>query len=240
MIVLFTDYGIEGPYIGQVQAVLLQSAPGTGIINLFLDAPRQNPMASAYLLSACSGGFPEGTIFFCVVDPGVGSDADKPVVLKIDGNWFVGPDNGLFDLVIRRSKQVECWKIAWRPERLSSSFYGRDLYAPVCAGLANGAGPPGDKIEWQDQHDWPDDIPEIIYFDHFGNAMTGMRAGKLDKGSVINIAGNTINNAVTFAEVPAGQVFWYENSNGLVEIAVNQGSAQDVLQLHIGDLVSQL
>jgi len=76
MIVLFTDYGLEGPYLGQVEAVLYKEAPDEKIINLLSDAPRQNPKACAYLLAALTKNFPEGTIFFCVVDPGVGSFED--------------------------------------------------------------------------------------------------------------------------------------------------------------------
>ncbi len=238
MIILFTDYGLEGPYIGQVEAVLQQQAPGIRVINLFADLPRQNPKAGAYLLAAYCKDFPEESIFFCVIDPGVGCFADKPVALKIDNRWFVGPDNGLFDLVARTGGNINCWEIIWRPEKLSNSFHGRDLYAPICAKLANGEDPPGEKKAWQDRHAWPDDCYEIIYIDHFGNAMTGVRADQLNKNAVITVGNKRINYSDTFSSVDLGQIFWYENSNGLVEIAVNQGSATDVLPLKLGDEVS--
>ena len=115
MIILFSDYGLEGPYLGQVEAVLYNEAPGEKIINLLADAPSQNPKACAYLLEALTNNFPENSIFFCVVDPGVGSFEDPPVVMKIDNLWFVGPDNGLFDIVVRQ--YLKCWKIHWRPEK---------------------------------------------------------------------------------------------------------------------------
>jgi len=238
MIILFTDYGLEGPYIGQVEAVIHQQAPGTRVINLFADVPRHKPKAGAYLLAAFCKDFPEGTIFFCVVDPGVGTFVDKPVVLKVDNRWFVGPDNGLFDMVARTGNNIHCWEITWRPEKLSNSFHGRDLYAPVCARLANGEDPPGDITVWQDKHAWPDDCYEIIYIDHFGNAMTGLHADQINKNAVVTIGDKKINHADTFSCVDPGQIFWYENANGLVEIALNHGSAADVLALTPGDEIA--
>ena len=235
MIVLFTDYGLQGPYIGQVEAVLYLHAQDKKVINLIADAPRQNPKASAYLLAAVTQDFPGGTIFFCVVDPGVGSFKDEPVVMKIDKRWYVGPDNGLFDIVTRRATQVECWKINWRPQKLSASFHGRDLYAPVCAMIANGLDIPGEKIEWRNKHDWPDNLNEIIYIDHFGNCVTGRSAGEVSKETVLKVGKIKVTHANTFSAVPEGQACWYENSNGMVEITVNHGRADEVLGLTIGD-----
>lgn len=239
MIVLFTDYGLQGPYLGQIQAVLSQMAPRHTVITLFPDLPQHNPQAAAYLLAAYSGGFPEDTIFFCVVDPGVGSFTDDPVILGLDRRWYVGPDNGLFDLAARRVSAIECRRIDWRPEQLSSSFHGRDLYAPVCAMLANGVDIPTTRREWRDRHGWPDDLHEVIYIDTFGNCMTGLRARMIKPENKLILDGDhTLNHANTFAAVPAGQAFWYENSNGLVEIAVHRGSAQQALGLDIGDSFS--
>ena len=238
MIILFTDYSLHGPYIGQVEAILYQESPREKVINLFADLPRYNPKPSAYLLAACANNFPSDAIFFSVVDPGVGSFSDKPIVLKVDDRWYVGPDNGIFDLLVRRSEHCECWKINWRPEKLSSSFHGRDLYAPVCAMIANGIDIPGEKIQWQDRHQWPDELNEVIYIDAFGNCMTGLKASGLDKSAVMQVSGNTVNHARTFSTVTDGNPFWYENSNGLVEIAVNKGSAADNLGLIVGSVVS--
>lgn len=234
MILLFTDYGLEGPYIGQVETVLHQLAPNEKVINLMADAPRNNPKASAYLLASLVSRVPKGSILFCVVDPGVGSDEDKPVVLKIDGRWFVGADNGLFDIVARQAKEIEAWEITWQPEKLSNSFHGRDLYAPVCAMIANQDKFLKEKFEWKDKHQWPDDLNEIIYIDHFGNCMTGIRANSLDKQLVLRIDHQEIINADTFSDVKQGKALWYENSNRMIEIAVNQGTAEDNLKLKIG------
>jgi len=233
MIALFTDYGLEGPYLGQVEVVLRQQAPDEEIITLMADAPRNDPKASAYLLSAITCYFDKETIFLSVVDPGVGAFRDEPVILKLNKHWYVGPDNGLFDIVCRRSVQKKCWRIDWRPEMLSNSFHGRDLYAPVAAMLSNDD-IPGTEIKWQDRHGWPDDLNEIIYIDHFGNCMTGIRAEALQDNVELKINGRTLAYADTFSSVPQNAAFWYRNSQGLIEIAVNGGSAAEQLDLQIG------
>src|SRR5215813_1603316 len=119
MIVLFTDFGLQGPYTGQMKAVRQQMAPGISITNLSADAPAGNPKASAYLLAAYAQWFAAGTTFLCVVDPGVGG-ARPPVILEADGRWYVGPGNGLFELVERRAAKARSWDIDLQPRRLSA------------------------------------------------------------------------------------------------------------------------
>ena len=235
MFVLFTDFGLQGPYTGQMKAVLNQMAPSVPAIDLFADVPVGNPKASAYLLAAYAEWFTAGTIFLCVVDPGVGGTR-PPVIVEADGRWYVGPGNGLFELVQRRAARVRSWDIKWKPERLSASFHGRDLFAPVAAMLAQGEPPPGQPHQDSAHRrtDWPDDLSEIVYIDHFGNAMTGLRAVTLQRESRLVVAGRVLERAATFSDRPPGMAFWYENSNGLAEIAVNQGRADRELGLAIG------
>lgn len=240
MIVLFTDYGLTGPYTGQVKAVLRKQAPNADIIDLFADAPAFDPMAAAYLLAAYAAEFPSGTVFLCVVDPGVGG-ARLPCVVCADGRWFVGPENGLFELVVRRAATpARWWHITWRPDRLSATFHGRDLFAPVAAHIAHDGTAVGREhpIAEIRRPDWPDDLPKVIYVDVFGNCMTGLRARIVPASAEITAGAHVLRHATTFESVPKGQPFWYENSNGLVEIAVNTGRASDVLQLGIGDRLS--
>lgn len=250
MIVLFTDFGIGSPYIGQMQNVLFQHAPGQQIIILFSDAPTFDARSSAYLLPAYIDEFAAETVFLCVVDPGVGSVARKPVMLRIDERWYVGPDNGLFNVVAMRARDkqaIEWWDITWQPDKLSSSFHGRDLFAPVAAMLANGDKPQAERQDAAARIDtrWPEELEEIIYIDHFGNAITGIRADAVTENNGIvtclqQAHGErllTLKYARTFSEVPPGQGFWYRNANGLVEIAVNQGSARDHLALTIGSRI---
>jgi S-adenosyl-L-methionine hydrolase (adenosine-forming) len=235
MIVLFTDFGLHGPYMGQMKAVLHQTAPSIPVIDLFADAPIGNPMASAYLLAAYAQWFPVRTVFLCVVDPGVGGTRPS-VVLDADGRWYVGPGNGLFELIQRRAGETQIWSIDWKPERLSASFHGRDLFAPVAGKLARGEPPPGRPCEHgaNRRPDWPDDLCEVVYVDHFGNAMTGVRAATLPPNARLAAAGRILGRARTFSDLPLGAAFWYENSNGLAEIAVNQGRADRELNLSIG------
>ena len=235
MIALFTDFGLHGPYTGQMKAVLFDMAPGIPVIDLFADAPVGDPKASAYLLAAYAAWFPERTVFLCVVDPGVGG-ARPPMFLEADGRWYVGPGNGLFELVRRRASETLSFEIDWRPERLSASFHGRDLFAPVAAMLARGEQPPGRPCDdgADRRADWPDDLSEIIYVDHFGNAMTGLRAAMLPPEAKLSAAGRVLERARTFGDRPPGAAFWYENSNGLAEIAANQGRADRDLGLSIG------
>jgi hypothetical protein len=131
------------------------------VLDLFADAPVGNPKASAYLLAAYAGWFPPTTIFLCVVDSGVGGTR-PPITLAGDNRWYIGPGNGLFELVQRRADKARSWDIEWKPNRLSPSFHGRDLFAPVAARLARGESPPGPLREDDADRrpDWPDDLYE--------------------------------------------------------------------------------
>lgn len=236
MIVLCTDFGLSGPYVGQIKAVLAREAPGIVVIDLFADLPAFDPKAAAYLLAVYAPEFPAGTVFLCVVDPGVGSTR-APLAARADGRWYVGPDNGILAIVCRRATKASYWEIGWRPRRLSASFHGRDLFAPVAATLAREGKPPA-GIERAPESlvgcDWPDELARVVYIDHFGNAMTGLGAASLSPGTMLGVAGTALRRARTFSDVSPGQVFWYENANGLVEIAANQGHAKEILGLVVG------
>lgn len=239
MIALFTDFGLGGPYTGQVKAVLAQRAPAVPVVDLFADLPPGKPKPAAYLLAHYGVWFPPGTVLLAVIDPGVGS-ARRAVVVDADERFFVGPDNGLFEIVLRRARRSRGREIVWRPQSLSASFHGRDLFAPVAAALAGG-GPVSGMLrdaEIERAREWPDDLPEIVYIDGFGNAMTGLRAALLPAAARLAAAGRMVPRARTFSDAAPGAAFWYENSNGLAEIAVNGGSAESVLGLAIGTPVA--
>jgi S-adenosyl-L-methionine hydrolase (adenosine-forming) len=238
MIVLFTDFGLAGPYTGQVKAVLQRLAPAVPVIDLFADAPVRNPRAASYLLAAYAPWFPSGTVFLAVVDPGVGGERPA-VVLETDGRWYVGPGNGLFEILHRRAGASQVFEIVWRAATLSASFHGRDLFAPVAALIARGEAPPGEKrpADFARCADWPDDLAEVVYVDHYGNAMTGLRAALLPSDARLVAGHRRIDRARTFSGMPAGAALWYENSTGLAEIAVNMGRADDALGLAIGSAV---
>lgn len=240
MILLVTDFGLNGPYVGQVLSVLQQCAAGIPAINLFADAPAYNPKATAYLLAAYAEVFPEGSTFLAVVDPGVGTGRHIPVIIEACERWFVGPDNGLFNMVCLRSRRpARFWEICWRPERVCATFHGRDLYAPVAARVAQGDLSAGRPLARRENLEWPPDLWEIVYIDHFGNAVTGIRASQVDPSAILEIRGNFLRNAYTFGSVPEGGTFWYENSAALIEVAANRARADLKLGLSIGDDIVQ-
>jgi S-adenosylmethionine hydrolase len=237
-IILFTDFGPSGPYIGQMESVLRQTAPNVPVINLLSNAPTANPRLSSYLLAALRHSFPADSIFLAVVDPGVGGER-RAVVLHADGQVFVGPDNGLLNTVAAQSQNVQWSEIIWKPEHCSMSFHGRDLFAPIAARLAiNAADDSLQSFDRNDLSDWPQDLAAVIYFDYFGNAMTGLRYREELVGKILNINGIAIKQADTFSAVKEQQAFWYQNSNGLVEIAVNKGRAKRQLALKLRAQIS--
>jgi S-adenosyl-L-methionine hydrolase (adenosine-forming) len=240
MIVLFTDFGAAGPYVGQVKAVLARAAPRQPVIDLLHAAPAMNPRASAYLLAALAPSIQGDATFVCVVDPGVGT-ARRAIALRADGRWFVGPDNGLLDVVGRRAQTAEWWEIRWRPEPLAPTFHGRDLFAPVAAQLACGEAPPGERCDSPlNARNWPADLPEVVYVDPYGNAATGLRAKIAGADVVLRANNRCFQPVTTFGDAPAGSAVWYENSNAHAELAISEGSAAGSCGLAIGTAVSVL
>ncbi len=239
MIVLCTDFGLCGPFLGQVQAVLIREAPGVPVINLFADLPAFNARAAAYLLAAYAQEFVAGTVFLCVVDPGVGSSR-RALTVRADNRWFVGPDNGLLSIVARHAHQAQSWVITYAPARLSASFHGRDLFAPVAARLAMELPVQQAQLPVNDMfgQSWPNDLYEIVYIDHYGNLMTGVRACTLNRDVQLAAKGRVVPFSRTFSEALAGEPFWYENANGLVEIALREAHAAQALSLKIGDEIT--
>lgn len=234
-IVLFTDFGPHDLYLGQVKVVLARDAPDTPAIDLLNDVSPFRIKAAAHLLASLVPECPQGSVFLAVVDPGVGGQR-KPVALRADGYRFVGPDNGLLSVFAARAAHPEVFRIAWRPERLSSSFHGRDLFAPVAARVATDDVPegwllpmPGFSVDFG-----AGDLPEIIHIDHYGNAMTGVRGGAVHRDAKLVVNDRRLHYARVFSAVARGDAFWYENSQGLVEVAVNQGSAAENLKLSVG------
>lgn len=236
MIVLFTDFGVGSLYQGQMQAALLRaSGRPLPVVELCSDAPRYNPRAAAYLLAALAPGLPRGAVIVGVVDPGVGSER-RAVVLEADGRWYVGPDNGLFAIVARQAPEPRWREILWRPESLSDTFHGRDLFAPaaVCIHqgrpLALAAPDPGVMVG----ADWPVELAEVIYLDPYGNAMTALRGGTVSPAARIRVNGRVLAHGRTFSDLRPGTPFWYVNSSGLVELAVSRGNAAQALGLQVG------
>jgi hypothetical protein len=242
MIFLFTDFGLRASYMGQMTAVLRRAAPEVPAVTLTAHAPAFDPYRSAYLLAAESAIARAGDVVLAVVDPGVGSDR-TPSALRADGVWYVAPDNGLTSVVARRAGAVERFAITWRPERLSASFHGRDLFAPTAAALARGVTAGLEPMAASEAGaGWPDELDQIVFIDDYGNAMTGRRAASLEPASVLEVPGVAapLRRFRTFADDADALGFWYENSMGLVEIAARESSAAARFDLAVGTAVTPL
>ncbi|MBE7635407.1 hypothetical protein GUA87_01005 [Sneathiella sp. P13V-1] len=238
MILTFTDFGGRGPYLTQMKAAIRKHGFKGDIWDLFSDAPSFDSKCAARLLGAYSPDFPRRSVFLSVVDPGVGSDRGA-IAIKSLGQWFVGPDNGLFEYVIRQDPEAEIYQISWRPEKLSSSFHGRDLFAPVAAKIALGeAVEVLSKLQLSEivRHPWPEQMQEIIYIDHYGNAMTGV--DDLEDVQGVRIGGDIIPLLRTFSDADKGASLAYKNANGLLEISVNQGRADQRFDLSVGSPIN--
>lgn len=244
MIFLFTDFTYHGPYVGEMKAVLARTGYGIKVIDLMHDAPRFNPMASAILLKALSLRFVAGDICMAIVDPAVGSEQQASIIVEADGVYYVGPDNGVFDVIMSHSNKVTISDIVWHGDTPSNSFHGRDLYAPVASSLAK-----LDKNHTTDkqadaqftQKIRPEqscyrcigEIHKIIYIDGYGNLISGMNEKSINKQARLSVNGIRVEYARTFSATEKGDLFWYINSMGLVEIAANQASAKKILNAAI-------
>ncbi|MDA8109158.1 MAG: SAM-dependent chlorinase/fluorinase [Betaproteobacteria bacterium] len=241
MLVLYTDFGAADLYVGQIKAVLADCAPRVPVIDALHDAPAFGIEPSAHLLAALARRYPEGSVFLAVVDPGVGGPREA-IVVDADGRTFVGPDNGLLAVLWERAARRRCRRVRWRPARLSATFHGRDLFAPVAAALALARVPRG----WLVPQAAPDvlpgaaDLPRIVYVDHYGNAVTGLRASAIPRNARLRAGDRSLARRRTFGDARPGEAFWYENSLGLVELAANRASAARLLGLRVGSPVAVL
>ncbi len=241
MFALFTDFGYRGPYVGQMKAVLTGTQPDVPVIDLCHEAPRFDPRSSSYLLAAFAASLPVSTVVLAVVDPGVGSDRSA-WVLRADGRYYVGPDNGLLEMVARRASDCQAWRLPAAGPEASPTFHGRDVFAHVAAAVLEGRFDafrpmdPGDRLTV----DWADDTPLVLFIDDYGNAMTGIRGELLSDRAILQIGDYKLRYAETFSRMPRGAAFWFRNSSGLVELAVNGGAAAEVLKLDKGGQVRLL
>lgn len=235
-----TDFG-AGIYIGQMHARLGALVPGVPVIDLVHDLPPFRPDLAAYLLPALMRDMPDGTLYLGVVDPGVGGER-AVLVIELDGNWLVGPDNGLFAPAVSRAREVSVGRVGWRPPRMTASFHGRDWLAPAAARVCRGENlqlTPLDPSAMVGAG-WPAECEAVLYVDRFGNLMTGLGAPQDDHQYCLAVGAHRLPVARTFCEVEPGEAFWYENALGLVEVAVNRGRADLILGLSAGDHIGPL
>jgi S-adenosyl-L-methionine hydrolase (adenosine-forming) len=237
-VTFLSDYGTDDEFVGVVHAVIARLAPEVRVIDISHGIERHGVLQGALMLARTLPYAPTG-VHLAVVDPEVGARR-RAVALRTgeEDRLLVGPDNGLLLPAAERfggiTEVVEISESPWRLEPVAATFHGRDLFAPVAARLARSEPPPGTRAAPRRHLEWPDDLAAIVYVDHYGNAMTGLRAGALPDGAELEAAGVRIARARTFADVPPGALLWYANANGLAEIAAHGASAAARLGLTPG------
>lgn len=260
VIILLTDFGYRDHYVSAMKAVILSIAPEATVVDISHGIPKFNMRAGAYVLKAAYKWFPRGTIHVAVVDPGVGTRR-RGIVVRTSNYVFVGPDNGLLALAALDDGILEA-RLIQNPrltrQRVSFTFHGRDIFAPVAAHLANGV--PIDEVGPR-LEDGPIVPPfarprvepgylkcEVLYVDDFGNLVLNataddVRRAGLDYGAVcrVELKGSAAIKAPflpSYGYAEEGQALLLINSEDHLELAINKGSAAATFNLFIGDLLT--
>jgi S-adenosylmethionine hydrolase len=254
-IVLLTDFGHADGYAGILHGVIAKIAPEVRVIDLAHGVPPFDLLQANLILYRACPYFPKGSIFVVVVDPGVGGSRN-PILVETDHHYFIGPDNGVFTLALSEQKVKNIFLLQDKKfflTEISSTFHGRDIFAPAAAHLARGTagkefGPPlpdylrladlepkqtGDRLSGK-----------IISIDRFGNAVTNLKKSFLKRffpdlkisASVAAVHRLPLRHT-HYAEGKAGEALLLFGSSALLEIAVYQGSAAEKLDLKLGDEV---
>ncbi len=245
IITLLTDYGTGDAYVGAVRGVILGIAPDATLVDITHEIEPFNVAHASFVLRQVWPWFPAGTVHVAIVDPGVGTDR-RVIIGKYDGQSVVAPDNGMVTW-LHRDFVCEGLHIAedrrYFLPKLSSTFHGRDVIAPVGAHLASGVrmrnfGRVADRLEILPIPHRAESVESgwrgtVIYVDRFGNLVTNLHevqwpGPQANRLSLVSVAGACIGPIhSTFADVPVGLPVAYFGGAGLLEIAINQGRAVD-------------
>ena len=233
-----SDFGGEDPYAGVVRAVIHARAPGARQFDLAHDLPPGDLRRAAYALFEAAPYLPEGAVVLAVVDPGVGSGR-RAVAVRTRRLFFVAPDNGILTLALAEDPPLFARTLA-TPPGASRTFHGRDVFAPAAAALAKGV--PLERLGEPLKPEALVRLPlalgpgpegEILTFDRFGNAITTLK-GPPPPGARLSVGEHRLPCLSTFADVAPGEPLCYTGSAGLLELAVRDGSAREVLRLRTG------
>lgn len=243
-------------YVAAMKGVILSLAPDVRLVDVAHEIAAQDVMEAAFVLRGAVPFFPPGTVHVAVVDPGVGTSR-RPVALRARDHVFVGPDNGLFPLLLDGTAPDEVVELDrpafWRTPEPTTTFHGRDIFAPVAAHLAAGRrlADVGSPVEALKPLYWALPISDdqgiqgwVVHIDRFGNCITNIpretfESRRADR-AVRCFAGGTILDTVhdTYAAVDAGEPLLLFNSAAFLEIAVNSGNAAELLGIRKGDPVN--
>lgn len=250
LITLTTDFGMAGPFVGVMKGVILTHCPGAQVIDLTHDIPVHWPVEAGFWLARSHRWFPPGTVHVAVVDPGVGTTRSI-IAAEHAGQVFLAPDNGLLAPVLG-TRPAACFQLgdAFRDAqgwgRPSATFHGRDIFAPLAAGIAAGRiaprdiGPPVAEII-------PSLLEEpavganevrgvVVAVDHFGNLITNIDGALIARFRAAEVlaAGRRLALRRTYGDSPPGELLALVNSFGTLEIARAEGSAADLLGVSRG------
>lgn len=253
LVALLTDFGTRDWYVASLKGVLLSRAPGVQVLDITHEIAPQDIIAGSLTLAAVAPWLPHGTVCLAVVDPGVGTNRSL-LAAEADGRSFVGPDNGLLELTLRRARRWRAVRLTerryWLPG-VSRTFESRDILAPVAAHLARGGslarlGPamtrlvpaitlPARRVRGGVQG-------RVIHVDAFGNVVTSLEASRWLRGArgAAEVRCRRRRAAVvsSYADGRPRQLVAVVNSLGLIELAIPNGSAARALRARRGDHVA--
>jgi S-adenosyl-L-methionine hydrolase (adenosine-forming) len=251
LITLTTDFGEGSPYVAAMKGVVLSISPRARVLDLSHAIPPQDLRHTAFFLRAALPYFPARTLHVIVVDPGVGTDR-AALYVEAGGQRLVVPDNGCWTEFARSSSEPpRVRRLAepryWRPE-VSSTFHGRDVFAPAAAHLSLGVDPAlfGPVMSDWVRLDFPEPVlspnlltGEVVFVDRFGNLITNIPATACADWPVrparVTVADREVTQRVrTYGQAPAGTLVALISSVGTLEVAVVQGNAACELGLSTG------
>lgn len=254
IITLLTDFGWKDGYVGVMKGVILSIAPHVALVDISHDIAPQDVRDAAYVLSTAMPYFPSDTIHLVVVDPGVGSER-RAIAVRTAQGTFVAPDNGVLSYALAISPPqvaVSLTNPCYHLAQVSSTFHGRDIFAPAAAHLARGVPitelgePVHDLITFplprpQTQADGSL-IGQVMHIDRFGNVITNLHREDIpwpDEALVFELGGQLITGLkVTYAQGQPGEPLALIGSDGYLEIAITGGNAARCLSVHIGDRIN--
>ena len=254
IVTLLTDFGTADYFVAAMKAVVLGRAPDARLVDVTHEVPPQDVRAAAFTLLAVYRDFPPGTVHVAVVDPGVGS-ARRAVVVSAAGQRFVGPDNGIFSYVLDREPDAAVRRLddpGWFRHPVSSTFHGRDVFAPVAGALAAGAEPERLGSEIRDpvrleplaaRREADGTVRgAVLHVDRFGNCVTTLTPADLPEraGDALRlvVGGREVRGLRRhYAGAPPGEPFAIAGSAGFLEVSVDGASAAGLLGVRRGDPV---
>jgi hypothetical protein len=239
IVTLLTDFGLADSYVAEIKAAILSHSADPRLVDISHQVAPGDVRAAQYLLARAWRRFPAGTVHLVVVDPGVGS-ARRAMAARSHGHHFVGPDNGVFTQVLEHAEIVELSV----PPGASSTFHGRDVFAPAAARLALGEPLAGIGAGLSNPIRLPLPAPrreagvvagEVIYVDAFGTLIANIPGDWAQGATGIEVSGKPVGALHrTFADVASGGFVAFVGSDGLLEIAVRDGSAARKLGVGVG------